>query len=103
MLLPFRFRGHGAGVGVGAGAKRSDGSFVRDQDLFQHGYKPFGGDMYRPQRVERRLSAGGGLWRKVFGRLARMAWRGRLIRSGRLARRVGGAITSRLHGDLIYW
>ena len=61
LLLPFRFRGHGAGEGVGAGARRSDGSFVRDGDLFQHGYKPFGGDMYRPQRLERLFECWQGL------------------------------------------
>lgn len=38
------------------GTRRSDGSVVGRgtvTDLFQHGYKPFGGDYNRPQRLER--------------------------------------------------
>ncbi|KAK5654541.1 hypothetical protein OQA88_7170 [Cercophora sp. LCS_1] len=40
------------------GARTSDGSFVKSStghQLFQHGYKPLGGDYYRPQRLERLL------------------------------------------------
>lgn len=40
----------------GGGARMSDGSFVPPgsmEDLFQHGYKPLGGDTHRPQRLER--------------------------------------------------
>jgi hypothetical protein len=39
-----------------AGARVSDGSFASPgstAELFQHGYKPFGGDGARPQRLER--------------------------------------------------
>ena len=36
--------------------------------LFQHGYKPFGGDYYRPQRLERVLELWEGLVKKgVWG------------------------------------
>ncbi|KAH8744310.1 hypothetical protein F5883DRAFT_590273 [Diaporthe sp. PMI_573] len=54
LLLPYGLRD---GVwDEGAGARRSDGSVVGQgtvAELFQHGYKPFGGDYYRPQRLER--------------------------------------------------
>ncbi|KAI1202139.1 hypothetical protein F5X97DRAFT_346007 [Nemania serpens] len=61
LLLPYGLEGGGGGgislgAGAGAGARKSDGSFVRSgsaDELFQHGYKPFGGDYYRPQRLER--------------------------------------------------
>ena len=45
-------------------ARKSDGSFVgrgTSAELFQHGYKPFGGDYYRPQRLERLLELWWGL------------------------------------------
>lgn len=63
LLLPFRFRDDGQG----AGARRSDGSPVGSEpgndagDLFQHGYKPFGGDSHRPQRLERLFDCWRGL------------------------------------------
>ena len=47
------------------GAQQSDGSFVRGEqvnELFQHEYKPFGGDYYRPQRLERLLEH----WRRMI-------------------------------------
>ncbi|KAI1158148.1 hypothetical protein F5B18DRAFT_642156 [Nemania serpens] len=60
LLLPYGLEGGDGwvspGAGGGAGARKSDGSFVRRgsaAELFQHGYKPFGGDYYRPQRLER--------------------------------------------------
>ncbi|KAI1401066.1 hypothetical protein F4819DRAFT_342276 [Hypoxylon fuscum] len=56
LLLPYGLEGdRGA---ASAGAQESDGSFVQRgavAELFQHGYKPFGGDYYRPQRLERLL------------------------------------------------
>ncbi|ROW17164.1 hypothetical protein VPNG_01102 [Cytospora leucostoma] len=59
LLLPF---GLVSDVGDGsAGARKSDGSPVgrvaqgNAHELFQHGYKPFGGDYHRPQRLERLL------------------------------------------------
>ncbi|KAI1374095.1 hypothetical protein F4677DRAFT_427114 [Hypoxylon crocopeplum] len=62
LLLPYGF---GGDVGnVSAGARKSDGSFIGIgivAELFQHGYKPFGGDYYRPQRLERLLDH----WRKL--------------------------------------
>ncbi|KAI1505506.1 hypothetical protein F5X99DRAFT_368249 [Biscogniauxia marginata] len=62
LLLPYGLEGD---VGdPGAGAQKSDGSFVGTgtvTELFQHGYKPFGGDYYRPQRLERLLDH----WRKL--------------------------------------
>ncbi|TGJ88425.1 hypothetical protein E0Z10_g346 [Xylaria hypoxylon] len=54
LLLPYSLDGDVDDESVGA--RKSDGSFVRDgevAELFQHGYKPFGGDYYRPQRLER--------------------------------------------------
>ncbi|KAK7963949.1 hypothetical protein PG996_008362 [Apiospora saccharicola] len=62
LLLPFRLEGGedlGPGEQVeegGAGARKSDGSPVGRgtvDELFQHGYKPFGGRYGRPQRLER--------------------------------------------------
>ena len=56
LFLPYTLRGKTGDVDVGA--RQSDGSFVRGEqvdELFQHGYKPFGGDYYRPQRLERLL------------------------------------------------
>jgi hypothetical protein len=56
LLLPYGLRGDFGDAS--AGARKSDGSFVRRDkaaELFQHGYKPFGGDYYRPQRLERLL------------------------------------------------
>ncbi|TEY84110.1 hypothetical protein BOTCAL_0021g00330 [Botryotinia calthae] len=62
LLLPYRLEGD---VGdVNTGARKSDGSFVGQgtiAELFQHGYKPFGGDYYRSQRLERLLDH----WRKL--------------------------------------
>ncbi|KAK4033109.1 S-adenosylmethionine synthase protein [Parachaetomium inaequale] len=63
LLLPFGLEGdvHARGEDVNRivkGARKSDGSFVRRgtaAELFQHGYKPFGGDYYRAQRLERLL------------------------------------------------
>ncbi|EHK18300.1 uncharacterized protein TRIVIDRAFT_225614 [Trichoderma virens Gv29-8] len=53
LLLPYSFK---SDWDAAEGARKSDGSLIaRDRlaDLFQHGYKPFGGDYYRPQRLER--------------------------------------------------
>ncbi|KAI8632820.1 hypothetical protein F5Y19DRAFT_462612 [Xylariaceae sp. FL1651] len=62
LLLPYGLKGD---VGeASAGARRSDESPVERgsvAELFQHGYKPFGGDYYRPQRLERLLDH----WRKL--------------------------------------
>ncbi|KAL7930186.1 hypothetical protein V8C35DRAFT_313761 [Trichoderma chlorosporum] len=61
LLLPFSFDNDWDAVD---GARKSDGSLIdRNQlaDLFQHGYKPFGGDYYRPQRLERLFNC----WRKL--------------------------------------
>ncbi|OHF02181.1 hypothetical protein CORC01_02461 [Colletotrichum orchidophilum] len=59
LLLPFGLHGYvGDEEEGGAGARKSDGSFVEAgsvAELFQHGYKPFGGDQNRPQRLERLL------------------------------------------------
>lgn len=62
LLLPYRLEG-GESLGPGgqvevdsAGARKSDGSPVGQgtvEELFQHGYKPFGGRCGRPQRLER--------------------------------------------------
>ncbi|KAF3011737.1 hypothetical protein E8E14_010583 [Neopestalotiopsis sp. 37M] len=55
LLLPYALDGDVADADD-AGARMSDGSRVRSgetADLFQHGYKPFGGDLYRAQRLER--------------------------------------------------
>ncbi|KAJ5554638.1 hypothetical protein N7513_004597 [Penicillium frequentans] len=61
LFLPFTVN---AGYDRKVGARKSDGSLV-DRDsfsgLFQHGFKPFGGDYYRPQRLERLLDC----WRKL--------------------------------------
>lgn len=56
LLLPFA-----------VAARKSDESEVDDGvagDLFQHGYKPFGGDYHRPQRLERLLDHWAGLIRR---------------------------------------
>ncbi|KAH6845737.1 hypothetical protein B0I37DRAFT_191526 [Chaetomium sp. MPI-CAGE-AT-0009] len=48
LLLPFRLYG----------ARLSSGDEIQDRaadELFQHGFKPFGGDPHRPQRLERLL------------------------------------------------
>ena len=61
LLLPFTFNDD---WDKNVGARKSDGSLVdrgRFSELFQHGYKPFGGDYYRSQRLERLL----GCWRKL--------------------------------------
>lgn len=47
LILPFALGQH---------AKKSDGSSIEEgsiADLFQHGYKPFGGEWWRAQRLER--------------------------------------------------
>lgn len=62
LLLPYGFEND---WGTSEGARKSDGSFIdrgKVADLFQHGYKPFGGDYYRPQRLERLLDC----WRKLI-------------------------------------
>ncbi|KAI1179294.1 hypothetical protein F4777DRAFT_507374 [Nemania sp. FL0916] len=55
LLLPYSFEG--SPWNTDAVARQSDGSIIdrgkKVADLFQHGYKPFGGDYYRPQRLER--------------------------------------------------
>lgn len=51
LLLPFRFHGFGEGLG----ARKSDGGPLADgsvAELFQHGFKPFGGEWWRAQRLE---------------------------------------------------
>ncbi|KAK8001246.1 hypothetical protein PG991_013468 [Apiospora marii] len=62
LLLPYRLEGGenlspGEQAEVdGAGARKSDGSPVGQgtvDELFQHGFKPFGGRCGRPQRLER--------------------------------------------------
>lgn len=61
LLLPFTFN---SDWDKSVGARKSDRSLVdrgRFSELFQHGYKPFGGDYYRSQRLERLL----GCWRKL--------------------------------------
>lgn len=61
LLLPFTFND---GYTRGAYARQSDMEIVaRDRvgGLFQHGFKRFGGDYYRPQRLERLLDH----WRKM--------------------------------------
>ncbi len=53
LLLPFRFRGSDSEEG--RGAKKSDGNVVTEgsvAELFQHGFKPFGGEWWRAQRLE---------------------------------------------------
>ncbi|KAJ2988999.1 hypothetical protein NUW58_g3691 [Xylaria curta] len=54
LLLPFRFRDRDMS-GEGRGARRSDGTLVSEgsvAELFQHGFKPFGGEWWRAQRLE---------------------------------------------------
>ncbi|KAK9774048.1 hypothetical protein AB5N19_06960 [Seiridium cardinale] len=59
LLLPYGLEGIELFGGEDAdGARKSDRSSVERgavAQLFQHGYKPFGGDYYRPQRLERLL------------------------------------------------
>ncbi|KAI0115533.1 hypothetical protein GGR51DRAFT_546322 [Nemania sp. FL0031] len=53
LLLPFRFRG--SDLEGSPRAQKSDGNFVTAgsvAELFQHGFKPFGGEWWRPQRLE---------------------------------------------------
>lgn len=67
LLLPYGFEGD---WNAGIGARKSDGSLIpkgQTAELFQHGYKPFGGDYYRPQRLESLLDCWGklvdqGIW-----------------------------------------
>ncbi|KAJ3497003.1 hypothetical protein NLG97_g2237 [Lecanicillium saksenae] len=59
LVLPFTLNDNQGGC-----ARRSDGELLDRgsvADLFQHGFKPFGGDYYRPQRLERLLEC----WRKL--------------------------------------
>lgn len=68
LLLPYGVEGDFLNVDVGA--RKSDGSIIEKgkvAELFQHGYKPFGGDYYRPQRLERLFDhwlklVDGGVW-----------------------------------------
>ncbi|KAI1345505.1 hypothetical protein F5Y01DRAFT_300361 [Xylaria sp. FL0043] len=51
LLLPFRFHA----FGHNGGARKSDGSLLTEgsvAELFQHGFKPFGGEWWRAQRLE---------------------------------------------------
>ncbi|KAI1392390.1 uncharacterized protein F4822DRAFT_127714 [Hypoxylon trugodes] len=69
LVLPFGLQGPDGFEPSDAdpGARKSDGSGVKRgscTDLFQHGYKPFGGDYYRPQRLERLLEH----WTKMVER-----------------------------------
>ncbi|EFX05295.1 hypothetical protein CMQ_3364 [Grosmannia clavigera kw1407] len=53
LLLPYCLREAGQ---EDSGAKKSDGGYVEKKsvaDLFQHGFKPFGGEWWRAQRLER--------------------------------------------------
>ncbi|KAI1449061.1 hypothetical protein F5Y02DRAFT_248348 [Annulohypoxylon stygium] len=62
LLLPYNLKGGSGDDEIGA--RKSDGSFITPgtaTELFQHGYKPFGGDYYRPQRLERLFDH----WRKM--------------------------------------
>ncbi|KAK5992083.1 hypothetical protein PT974_05481 [Cladobotryum mycophilum] len=64
MLLPYGFE---SVWDASDGARKSDGSSLASDkvaELFQHGYKPFGGDYYRPQRLEALL----GHWCKLVDR-----------------------------------
>ncbi|KAJ6004710.1 hypothetical protein N7540_013079 [Penicillium herquei] len=61
LFLPFTFNDD---RGKSVGARKSDGSLVdrgRFSELFQHGFKPLGGDPHRCQRLEPLL----GCWRKL--------------------------------------
>ncbi|KAL2118601.1 hypothetical protein VTJ04DRAFT_8261 [Mycothermus thermophilus] len=51
------------GIEDGNGPRKSDGSLadIRKGELFQHGYKPFGGEYHRAQRLERVLELWAGL------------------------------------------
>ncbi|KAI1780715.1 hypothetical protein F4818DRAFT_14525 [Hypoxylon cercidicola] len=62
LLLPYCLGGDV--WNASADPRKSDGSFIDPRtvdSLFQHGYKPFGGDYYRPQRLERLWDH----WRKL--------------------------------------
>ncbi len=51
LLLPFRFHN----LEQGGGARTSDGRLLTDgsiAELFQHGFRPFGGEWWRAQRLE---------------------------------------------------
>ncbi|KAK6820825.1 hypothetical protein PG987_015225 [Apiospora arundinis] len=69
LLLPYALLGDGT-MDDDVGARLSDGSWIQGgevADLFQHGYKPFGGETYRAQRLERLLDhwremIEGGIW-----------------------------------------
>jgi hypothetical protein len=67
LFLPFGLKGgleFGDVKEANEGARTSDGSFVNRGStfgLFQHGFKPFGGDTHRPQRLERLFDT----WRKL--------------------------------------
>ncbi|KAJ5637382.1 hypothetical protein N7490_007261 [Penicillium lividum] len=61
LLLPFTFNNDRRRK---VGARTSDGSLIDRElysELFQHGFKPFGGHYYRPQRLERLFDC----WRKL--------------------------------------
>ncbi|KAI1756431.1 hypothetical protein F4782DRAFT_332662 [Xylaria castorea] len=65
LLLPYSFEGDVWNTDTGA--RKSDGSIIergKVAELFQHGYKPFGGDYYRPQRLERLFDH----WHKLVDR-----------------------------------
>ncbi|XXG93995.1 hypothetical protein Hte_000246 [Hypoxylon texense] len=66
LLLPYGLEGgFSEPWNESTGARKSDGSFITRgsaTELFQHGYKPFGGDYYRPQRLERLFDH----WRKLI-------------------------------------
>ncbi|KAI0121597.1 hypothetical protein BJ170DRAFT_643460 [Xylariales sp. AK1849] len=52
LVLPFPLRERGQGIG----ATKSNGTLVEEgsiAELFQHGHKPFGGEWWRAQRLER--------------------------------------------------
>lgn len=50
LILPFAMRGEEGGARKSNGQELERGSVA---DLFQHGFKPFGGEWYRAQRLER--------------------------------------------------
>lgn len=68
LWLPYGLQGgEGFGDADDVGARRSDGWFVDRgsvNQLFQHGYKPFGGDGHRSQRLERLFDCWYGLVEK---------------------------------------
>ncbi|EFR01173.1 hypothetical protein MGYG_04177 [Nannizzia gypsea CBS 118893] len=62
LLLPFGFKKR-YGESTEPGVRTSDGSFAESMgSLFQHGFKPFGGDVIRPQRLECLFNC----WRKLI-------------------------------------